>query len=218
MEDLILTLVTYAIPVLFAITFHEAAHAYVAKAFGDKTAWMLGRVSANPIRHIDLIGTILVPAGMLLLSSAAGSSMLFGWAKPVPVNFSRLRDPHRDMLWVAAAGPGANLLMAFFWALVMKLAILAPDLPVSNAMLAIGRAGILINVSLMLLNLLPILPLDGGRILVSLMPPGLARTFSHLEPFGLTLLLFLLITGALGPILYPAMGWVLNIIRYMFAL
>jgi Zn-dependent protease len=201
--DLVRTISIFALPLVFAITLHEAAHGYVAKHFGDLTAYAQGRVSLNPLRHIDLVGTILVPVVILTLSHFAGSSILFGWAKPVPVNFGNLRHPKRNMRWVAAAGPGANFAMALFWALVLKLGVMLPDAYYSQPMIWMGAAGILVNVALAVLNLLPLLPLDGGRIVVSLLPPRLAYRFSQLEPYGMIVLLVLLFTGILGLVLWP---------------
>ena len=204
-----------ALPVIFAITLHEAAHGYVARHFGDQTAWQAGRVSANPLRHIDPVGTILVPAFILLVSHA---SLLFGWAKPVPVNFGNLRRPKQDMLWVAAAGPAANLVMALCWALLLKLAVAMPEHTYSLAMEEMGRAGLLVNTGLMLLNLLPIPPLDGGRIMVSLLPHRAAWKFAQLERFGLVILLVLLFTGVLDIVLYPLMGLFLLLVKTLFGI
>ncbi|MFA7279302.1 MAG: site-2 protease family protein [Sterolibacterium sp.] len=217
MENLIQTLAIWALPVVFAITLHEAAHGYVARMFGDPTAWELGRVSLNPLRHIDPVGTLLVPALILGTSSLLGSGgILFGWAKPVPVNFSRLRNPKRDMLWVAAAGPGANLIMALGWACLIKLAIMMPDSVFALPMAEMGKAGITINAALMLLNLLPIPPLDGGRIAVSLLPHRLAWKFARIEPYGFVILLALLFTGVLGDILGPLIFGFIHIILLIF--
>ena len=179
MDSLILTLAINALPVILAITLHEAAHGYVARHFGDPTAWQAGRISLNPLRHVDPVGTILVPALLLLVSQGG---LLFGWAKPVPVDFGRLRRPKQDMLWVAAAGPAANLLMALAWAGMIKgMALLAtPGSTTAALWVQMGVAGVGINVVLMLLNLLPIPPLDGGRIMVSLLPHRLALLFTHL--------------------------------------
>ena len=189
----------FALPVVLAITLHEAAHGYVAKKFGDLTAYAQGRVTLNPLRHIDPMGTVIVP----LLLLAVSSPYLFGWAKPVPVNFGNLRHPKRDMLWVAAAGPGANLLMAFLWALVFKLGLAMPESNFSEPMLLMGQAGILINVILLVLNLLPLPPLDGGRIAVSLLPHRIAYRFAQIEPYGFIILLALLFTGVLGAVIGP---------------
>ncbi len=186
-----------AIPIILAITVHEAAHGYVARMFGDGTAWMLGRVTLNPLKHIDPVGTVLVPFATLWLGG-----FLFGWAKPVPVNFGNLRHPKRDMLWVAAAGPGSNFLMALLWAVLFGLAAGGGALA-SAGLAQMSRVGILINVSLMVLNLLPILPLDGGRIALSLLPRSLAIPYSNTERFGFMLVVILLVTGALGIVLGP---------------
>jgi Zn-dependent protease len=213
MENIIQTLAIYAIPVIFAITLHEAAHGYVARHFGDPTAWQLGRITLNPLKHVDPVGTVLIP--LLLFLSKAG--FLFGWAKPVPVDFSRLRRPKQDMLWVAAAGPGANLLMALGWACLLKLAIVMPGNAYTLPLAEMSRAGIEVNAVLMLLNLLPIPPLDGGRIAVSLLPPGLAWRFARVERFGFVILLALLFLGGLGYILTPLLRIFLSFIKTLFA-
>jgi Zn-dependent protease len=214
MENIIQSLAIYALPVIFAITLHEAAHGFVARHFGDPTAWQLGRISLNPLRHIDLWGTIVIPA--LLLLSHAG--FLFGWAKPVPVDFSRLRRPKQDMLWVAAAGPGANLAMVFGWALLLKLAVLMAPNIYSLPLAEMARAGIEVNAVLMLLNLLPIPPLDGGRIAVSLLPPRAAWRFAQVERYGFVILLALLFLGGLNYILTPLLRSFLSLIKNLFAL
>lgn len=202
MEGLIQTITVYAIPVLLAITLHEAAHGYVARLFGDSTAYAAGRVTLNPIKHIDLVGTIIVPVAILLVAKlAGGAGFLFGWAKPVPVNFARLRNPKRDMIWVAGAGPGANLAMAIGWAIFLKLQLAFGINEVFFAEMA--KAGILVNIGLMALNLLPVPPLDGGRIAVGLLPHRLAFQFSRVEPYGLFVVLFLLATNTLGFFLEP---------------
>ena len=189
----------YALPVLFAITLHEAAHGYVAKHFGDLTAYAAGRVSLNPLRHIDLIGTLIVPLVSLLLAD-----ILFGWAKPVPVNFSNLRRPKQDMLWVAAAGPFSNLVMALGWAFAYKVGMgLAPSTPALAWLVLVGACGIFVNVIFMVLNLLPLPPLDGGRIAVSLLPHRLAWKFAQVERYGFIILIALLFSGLLGYILWP---------------
>ncbi|HRH71750.1 site-2 protease family protein [Zoogloea sp.] len=204
MQELISTLTIWALPVLFAITLHEAAHGYAARHFGDSTAEMAGRISLNPLRHIDPMGTVVVPALIVAVSTLSGGSpMLFGWAKPVPVDFGRLRHPKADMLWVAAAGPFANLVMALCWAMLFRFAIMSPENVYALPMAKMADAGMQINAVLMLLNLLPIPPLDGGRIAVSLLPAGPAYTFSRLEPYGFPILLVLLFTGILGDILGP---------------
>jgi Zn-dependent protease len=190
----------YALPVLFAITLHEAAHGYVARHFGDLTAYAQGRISLNPMRHIDVVGTIVIPIVLLVLS---GGRFLFGWAKPVPVNYSALRRPKQHMAWVAAAGPGANLAMALCWALLLKLAIELPVNFFTSPMAEMAKAGIVVNLVFMFLNLLPILPLDGGRILTSLLPDRMAWQYAKLEPWGLPVLLLLLVTNVLDGILGP---------------
>ncbi len=208
-----------ALPVVLAITLHEAAHGYVARHFGDPTAWMEGRITANPLKHIDPVGTIIVPLAILLMSSLAGAGgILFGWAKPVPVNFGNLKHPKRDMLWVAAAGPGANLAMALGWAAVMKLAWILPLNYFSLPMARMAEIGILINVSLMVLNLFPLPPLDGGRIAVSLLPMRAAIKFAQLERFGFPILLVLLFTGILGTVLRPFMAIATILIATIFQL
>ncbi len=219
MDNIIQGIAIYALPVIFAITMHEAAHGYIAKHFGDFTAFNEGRISLNPIRHIDLVGTILVPLTLFVLSKLTmGAGFLFGWAKPVPVNFSNLRQPKRDMLWVAAAGPGANLLMAIFWALMIKLAILMPQSSFAKPLALMGIAGIEINVVLMVLNLLPLPPLDGGRMAVSLLPHRLAYQFSRIEPYGFMILLVLLFSGVLGAVIGPMITWTKIAIVSLFGL
>lgn len=201
----------YALPVIFAITVHEAAHGYAARHFGDMTAHQAGRISLNPLRHIDPIGTILIP----LLTMLAGG-ILFGWAKPVPVNFGRLRHPKRDMLWVAAAGPGSNLVMALLWALAYKFAAGFPE-AISVPLSLMARAGVMINVVLMVLNLLPLPPLDGGRIAVSLLPSPLAWKFAQVERYGFIILIVLLISGILGKILGPPIDAVIQLISWLIS-
>ncbi|MCB1898875.1 site-2 protease family protein [Cognatazoarcus halotolerans] len=203
MEQLISTLAIWAIPVLFAITLHEAAHGYVARHFGDPTAERAGRITLNPLSHIDPVGTLLVPGLILAVSSLFGGGMLFGWAKPVPVSFGRLRRPKADMLWVAAAGPFANLLMAIGWALMFGIALRMGDSAYRIPMMKMADAGVQINAILMFLNLIPVPPLDGGRIAVSLLPNRLAANFAKLEPYGFPILLLLLVTGMLEAVLGP---------------
>jgi len=200
----------YAIPLIFAITLHEAAHGFVAYRLGDPTAKLLGRVTANPIKHIDPIGTILVPGLILLASKAVGGAMIFGWAKPVPVDVYKLGKPKRDMGLVAVAGPLANIVMALGWAVCLKLMVLSG---VGNEFLIrMTLAGISVNLVLAILNLMPVPPLDGGRILVSLLPPNLAAPVAKLEPYGLVILLLLLATGVLSDILLPLVDFSRDII------
>lgn len=197
------------LPLLFAITLHEAAHGWMASRLGDSTARMLGRVSLNPVRHIDPVGTILLPLGMYLLTG-----FVFGWAKPVPVNYNNLNQPRRDMGLVALAGPAANLMMMVFWALTMRLALSLGDFAgesafwIAQPLLLMGAAGVLINALLMVLNLFPLLPLDGGRVLTSLLPPKMAASFSKLESYGMLILVVLLFSGLLGTVLWPVIGFV----------
>ncbi|MGH8743160.1 MAG: site-2 protease family protein [Burkholderiales bacterium] len=218
MTDIIQTIAIWALPVIFAITLHEAAHGYAAKYFGDFTAYAQGRISLNPLRHIDMMGTIVVPLMLLLLSKFFGGGILFGWAKPVPVNFSALRHPKKDMLWVAAAGPGANFIMAMFWALVLKLALSMPESGYTLPMGLMGKAGIQINIVLMVLNLLPLPPLDGGRIAVSLLPHRLSYSYARIEPYGMIILLLLLFSGILGLILWPPVSGLMQLISSVFNL
>ena len=183
---LVQTVAIYALPLLFAITLHEAAHGYVARHFGDMTAYAQGRVSLNPLRHIDINGTIIVP---LVLIALSGGKFAFGWAKPVPVNFTALRKPKQHMALVAAAGPAVNLLMAVGWALVLKLGVEMQRNDVSGAFVQMAVAGVVVNVVLMAINLLPILPLDGGRIVAGILPRRLSRQYSKAERWGGYLLL-----------------------------
>ena len=188
----------YAIPLIFAITLHEAAHAYAARLFGDSTAYMLGRMTLNPFKHIDPVWTILVPLVTLLVSP-----FVFGAAKPVPVNFGALRNPKRDMIWVAAAGPLANLIMMVGWAIVGKIAITLDASGPTYFLASVAEAGIFVNALLMVFNLFPLLPLDGGRILMGLLPGRLAYSFSRTEPYGMFILIGLIVTGILGKFMWP---------------
>jgi len=187
------------LPVLFAITLHEAAHGWVASRLGDDTARRLGRVSINPLRHIDPLGTVIIPLAMYLLTN-----FLFGWAKPVPVDFRRLKNPRRDMALVALAGPGANLLMLFLWGAVLRFSITLDSVQwFAEPLFYMGIAGMFINAILLVLNMLPILPLDGGRVLAALLPPELARRYAALEPWGLVIVVALLVSGVLGKVMWP---------------
>ena len=201
--NLISTLFVFVIPVIFAVTVHEVAHGWVANRFGDQTAKSMGRLTLNPIKHIDPVGTIVVPAIMYFTSG-----FIFGWAKPVPVNWRNLGHPRRDMAIVAIAGPIANLLMLLFWAMSAKVIVsLGNDSNYLTQLLFIMCSiGITINIVLMILNLFPILPLDGGRILTAMLPRNLAITFSRLEPYGLIILVVLLLSGILWKILLPLIG------------
>ena len=202
MNELIQTLTVYAIPVVFAITLHEAAHGYAARYFGDMTATLAGRVSLNPMRHVDLVGTFLVPIGILLASRLLGGpAMLFGWAKPVPVDFGRMRKPKQDMLWVALAGPVTNILQALGWTLVIRI-LLALGLE-EGFWMEMAKVGIDVNIVLMALNLLPVLPLDGGRVVFSLLPHRLAWQYGKTERYGMLIIIALLALGALPVIIEP---------------
>ncbi len=212
---IIQVIVLYAIPGIFAITLHEAAHGYAARHFGDLTAYQAGRISLNPLRHIDPLGTLLVPALILL---ASGGKYAFGWAKPVPVNFGRLRHPKQDMFWVAAAGPIANLVMALCWAAAVKLAAVAPPNYFTRPMLLMAQGGIVINIVLMVLNLLPLPPLDGGRIAVSLLPHRAAFRFARIEPYGMMILLILMFTGVLNVIMWPFIAAAISVIAGLFGI
>ncbi|WP_028007638.1 site-2 protease family protein [Solimonas flava] len=197
--SLVQKIAVWAIPVIFAITVHEAAHGYAARALGDRTAQMLGRLSLNPIRHIDPVGTILVPGLLLLLGG-----FLFGWAKPVPVDYRNLKHPRRDMALVAAAGPLSNGLMAIGWGLLLKLALVVGSADgIWMGLRYMAVAGIIINLVLMVLNLLPLPPLDGGRVLTGLLPARAAYQYAKLEPYGMFILLGLvLIPGLLSAIMF----------------
>ena len=202
MNELIQTVLIYALPVLFSITVHEAAHGYAARYFGDHTASMLGRITLNPLKHIDPIGTILMP---LLLYFSTSGAFLFGYAKPVPVNFNNLRHPKRDMIWVALAGPASNFLQAILWAVVL-VALVATGTQ-ERFFMEMARAGILVNLVMWAFNLFPLPPLDGGRIVAGLLPTRASITFSRLEPYGFFIVLALVLLGIVGSIwLRPLMN------------
>jgi len=218
MELSLATIVLWAVPVVLAITLHEAAHGYVARRFGDQTAYMLGRVTLNPLKHIDPIGTIAVPGFLIALSVLTRAPLfIFGWAKPVPVNFGNLHHPKRDMFWVAGAGPFANFLMAVGWAILLKSAV-PGGLIDSDGLFEMAKAGIDVNLVLMALNLLPIPPLDGGRIAVSLLPGPLAYRYSRLEPYGFMVVILLLVTGVLNYLMLPIMRGGEYAIRWLLGL
>ena len=193
----------WALPVIFAITLHEAAHGWVANKLGDPTARSLGRITANPLKHIDIMGTVIVPIILIVLGG-----FVFGWAKPVPVDARNFKNPLKDMAIVAAAGPASNLLMACFWALIMAFALhwLESDQWIQRPLALMAQAGVIINLVLMVLNLLPLLPLDGGRVVTGFLSPRAAMSYMKIEPYGLIILLLLLFTGILGKILGPVVG------------
>ena len=200
--QIIQSIAIYALPVLFAITVHEAAHGYAARHFGDDTAWKLGRITLNPIKHIDPVGTILMP---LVLYFATSGAFLFGYAKPVPVQFGRLKNPKRDMVWVALAGPGANLVQAILWNLVLY--VLAFSGIDERFFVEMARAGVLVNLVMFAFNLFPLPPLDGGRILVGLLPWKQAMLVSRIEPWGFFIVMALVIAGVIGQLwMYPLMS------------
>lgn len=207
----------WALPVLLAITLHEAAHAWVAHRLGDSTAKMLGRLSVNPMKHIDLFGTLLVP---LLVGVLTKFNFVFGWAKPVPINWNQLRQPRRDMMLVSIAGPGANFIMALLWAACFKLAwMFNPETSnVASFFLLTAQAGILINLILAILNLLPIPPLDGSKVVAGFLKPKYYEPYLQLERYGFLILLFLLLTGILGWVLNPILIGALQLIKYLFNL
>lgn len=207
MDSLIQAITIYALPVLFGITLHEAAHGYVARMFGDPTAWQAGRISLNPIRHIDPMGTIVVPLVLLFSTKLlGGGGLLFGWAKPVPVDWSRLRRPKRDMLWVALAGPASNLVMAVIWAIGLRI-LAETGATSSDFWVQMTIAGIQVNLILMALNLVPLPPLDGGRIVFSLLPDRMAWQYSKIEPYGIVILIILMLTGILWTVLQPLLAF-----------
>ncbi|HRJ52192.1 MAG TPA: site-2 protease family protein [Candidatus Thiothrix moscowensis] len=194
-----------AIPVLFAITLHEVAHGWVAHKLGDSTAKMLGRLTVNPLRHIDPVGTVALPLGMLVFSMLTiGQPFAFGWAKPIPVNTRNLRQPRRDMAIVAIAGPLANFLMAVFWVLMLAVfAYAIPDENIGDGFITMARIGLVFNLVLLVLNLLPIPPLDGGRVLAGLVPRSVADLLDRIEPYGFPILIGLMLLGVLDRVMWP---------------
>jgi Zn-dependent protease len=204
------------LPIMLAVTVHEAAHAYAANFFGDGTAKFLGRMTLNPIRHIDILGTIIIPLTMFILTS-----FVFGWAKPVPVNAQNFKNPRRDMALVALAGPLSNIVMAFAWAGMTAIGVagLSSGAWYAEPLALMGQIGIFVNILLAVFNLLPLPPLDGGRVLVAILPPKAANTVSRLEPWGFPILLLLLFTGVLSfvllPILYSALAWFNGLIHLL---
>ena len=210
-NNLVQTVLIYALPVLFAITIHEAAHGYVARYFGDNTAYMMGRVTLNPIKHIDPIGTILMP---LMLYFATSGTFLFGYAKPVPVNFGQLRHPKRDMVWVALAGPASNFFQAILWALAF--ALLVGFGLTERFFLEMCKAGVLVNLVMWAFNLFPLPPLDGGRVLVGLLPARQAYSLSRIEPWGFFIVMGLVLLGIVSTYwLRPLMavgGWLVDLL------
>lgn len=214
MQELTLVqkIILFAPPAILAITLHEVAHGAVAKFFGDRTAEMLGRLTINPIKHIDPVGTILVPGAMLVM----GMSFVFGWAKPVPVAMRNLRNPRRDMIFVAAAGPVSNLLMALGWAVMIKVMFMSGV--TSIALFEMANFGIKINVFLAVLNMLPIPPLDGGKVASGLLPPRLSTTYDRIEPYGFIILLGLMYAGVIWPIMIPMVGGAINLIKFLTGL
>ncbi|PUE55824.1 site-2 protease family protein [Limnohabitans parvus] len=209
MTDLIQTVLIYALPVIFAITLHEAAHGYAAQRLGDNTAAMMGRVTLNPLAHIDPMGTILLP---LLLYFSTGGAFLFGYAKPVPVRFDQLRHPKRDMVWVALAGPASNLVQALLWGVLLY--VLAGSGVTERFFLEMCKAGMLTNVVMFAFNLFPLPPLDGGRILVGLLPWRQAVMVSRIEPYGFYIVMALVITGVISSLwMQPLMGVTFDLIK-----
>jgi len=197
-------IVAWVLPVLFAITVHETAHGWMALQLGDKTAMMLGRLTLNPLKHIDPLGTILIPGLMYMMAG-----FMFGWAKPVPITWQNLKQPKRDMVFVAVAGPASNLIMAMLWALAIRIGLALGD--TGLALVFMGVAGIFINCILMALNLLPLPPLDGGRVMTGLLPGPLAYRFSRIEPYGFFILVGLMVTGLLGVILWPVIEFFIGL-------
>lgn len=207
-NSIIYNIAVWALPVLLAITFHEVAHGWVANLLGDKTAKMLGRLSLNPIKHIDPIGTVLVPIAMVVLQTG----FVFGWAKPVPVNTRNLKSPRKDMAIVAVAGPISNLIMAVFWVFILKLgSTVISDPAIAQGVMAMGRAGIIINLILFIFNLFPIPPLDGSKVLAGFLPRSLANLMDKIEPYGLFIVLGLVYFGVFNTLMSPLLNFFLSI-------
>ena len=211
-ENIIYTAAVWALPVIFAITLHEVAHGWVANKLGDGTAKMLGRLTVNPLKHIDPIGTIVVPLVMIMFSGFA-----FGWAKPVPVNTRNLKNPRKDMALVAVAGPIANVLMALFWVLFLKLvSLVVTDINIAKGLMDMANAGIIINLVLFVFNLFPIPPLDGSKVLAGFVPPSISDILDKIEPYGFFIVMGLLYFGVLNKVLNPIIGFFLHTINSLF--
>jgi Zn-dependent protease len=211
MNEIFQTIAVYALPLIFGITLHEAAHAYAARYFGDNTAYAAGRMSLNPLRHIDPFGTIVLPALMYVATASMGAPFMFGYAKPVPIDFSQLRNPKKQMAWVALAGPFANFVMAFGWlvlAMLLAAAQVSEDFPRE-----VAKAGIRVNIVLFVLNLLPIPPLDGGRVLTSMLPHRYAYKFARIEPYGFFIVIGLLYFNLLNYWFYPMAALTQGLLR-----
>lgn len=213
--NLVEKILIWAIPIIFAITLHEAAHGYVAYKYGDDTAKKLGRISINPLKHVDIVGTFIVPIIMIV-----STNFIFGWAKPVPVDARKLKKPKQNMAVVALAGPLSNFLMAIFWVLLLKVAIIAAKDEMTGALVLafMCQAGILINIVLMVLNILPIPPLDGSKILAAFLPPPIDRYFHQASLVGLILVVALLVSGLLGKIMFPMINGVQHFLFVIFGI
>ena len=211
LEKIIYNIAVWAIPVLFAITVHEVAHGWAANKLGDGTAKMLGRLTLNPLKHIDPIGTIVVPLVMLLISGFA-----FGWAKPVPVNTRYLKNPRRDMAIVAVAGPLANVVMALIWVFFIKFSTMVTDVNIAKGLMAMGSAGVTINLVLFVFNLFPIPPLDGSKVLAGFAPPVVSNFMDKIEPYGFFIVMGLLYFGVLNTVMDPIIGFFIHTINTLF--